>query len=136
MYARYLSELARPGQTVNPLFAFFGIAVESIEPGRAVLSLAVKPELIQGAGVAAGGVLATLLDEAMAHAIIPSLADGQRCATVELSTRYLAPVKKGQRLTAEARVVKAGKRVVFVEGTVVNGDGEAVARADASFMVW
>lgn len=136
MYARYLSELGQPGQTVNPLFAFFGIAVESIEPGRAVLSLSVKPELIQGAGVAAGGVLATLLDEAMAHAIVPTLKDGQRCATVELSTRYYAPVKQGQRLTAEARVVRAGRRVVFVEGTIADERGEPVARADASFMVW
>ena len=136
MYGPYLDALRQPGQAVNPLFAFLGVEVEVIEPGRAVLSLTVKPELIQGAGVAAGGVLATLLDEAMAHAIIPTLAGDRRCATVELSTRYLAPVKKGQRLTAEARVVKAGKRIVFVEGSVENERGEAVARADASFMIW
>ncbi len=135
MYQHYLSQVGQPGQTVNPLFAFLGVIVEVLEPGRAVLSLKVRPELIQGAGVAAGGILATILDEAMAHAILPTLTETQRCATVELSVRYFAPVKKGDTLTAQARVVKAGKRIVFVEGEVVNSKDEPVARADASFMV-
>lgn len=133
MSRSYLEEVTREGQTVNPLFAFLGVCVGEIGQGRAVLTLVVRESFIQGAGVAAGGILATLLDEAMAHAVLSALPPGRRCATVELSTRYLRPVRAGDALAAEARVVKNGRTIVFVEAEIRNQDGQPVARADATF---
>lgn len=121
-------------QTVNPLFRFLGVEVEEISPGRAVLRLLVKPELIQGAGVAAGGVLATLLDEAMAHAVLAGNAPDQLTTTVDMNVSYLRPVNREATLTCEARVTKRGSRVVFTEATL-RANGLDAARATASFLI-
>lgn len=135
MIRRYLEEIIKPGQQVNPLFTMLGIEVERIADGEAVLVLPPGPGLIQGAGVVAGGVLATLADEAMAHAVVGGLEDHQTTATVECSIRYLSPARPGVPLKARAEVVRRGRSVVFVEADVL-GDGEKLlARASGSFFV-
>jgi len=134
MPTTYLDAVRRPGQTVNNLFAFLGIEVDAIEPERAVLRLPYRPELTQGAGLVAGGVLATLLDEAMAHAVLGGNAPGQRTTTVDLSVSYLRAARPGADLICEARVVKRGGRVLFVEA-VAESDGREAARATASFLL-
>jgi uncharacterized protein (TIGR00369 family) len=130
----YLDAVRQPGQTVNNLFAFLGIAVDTLEPDRAVLRLPFRPELTQGAGMVAGGVLATLLDETMAHAVLGGNGPGQRTTTVNLSVSYLRAARPGSDLTCEARVVKRGGRVLFVEATA-SSDNREVARATASFLL-
>jgi uncharacterized protein (TIGR00369 family) len=130
----YLDAVRQPGQTVNNLFTFLGIVVDAIEPDRAVLRLPFRPELTQGAGMVAGGVLATLLDETMAHAVLGGNEPDQRTTTVDLSVSYLRAVKPGSDLTCEARVIKRGGRVLFVEATASSDDRE-VARATASFLL-
>ena len=130
----YLDAVRQQGQTVNNLFAFLGIIVDTIEPDRAVLRLPFRPALTQGAGMVAGGVLATLLDETMAHAVLGGNEPGQRTTTVDLSVSYLRAVKSGSDLTCEARVIKRGGRVLFVEASATSDDRE-VARATASFLL-
>ena len=53
----YLNKVRKPNQTVNPLFAFLGVEVESISAGKAVIRLPLRKEFLQGAGVVAGGIL-------------------------------------------------------------------------------
>ncbi|MGE4292705.1 MAG: PaaI family thioesterase [Desulfovibrio sp.] len=136
MPKEYLDAVQRPEQTVNPLFAFFGMEIAEIFPGVCTLRLPGRPELIQGGGVVAGGVLATLLDESMAHAALAlNAAEGRgRVATISMETRYLAPALPGADLLACARVIRSGKRVLFVEAEVLAGENR-VAVASAQFMV-
>ena len=56
------------------------------------------------------------------------------CATIEIQTRFFAPVFGGS-LEADVVVLKAGRRVVQLEASVRDGSGEAVARAGGSFAV-
>ncbi len=130
----YLDAVQAPTQKVNPLFAFLGVEVVSIAPDRAVLRLEVKPELIQGAGMAAGGILATLLDEAMAHAVLAGNKPGELTSTVDMNVSYYRPVNKHTTLTCEARVTKRGSRVVFAEA-IIRHNGHETARATGSFLM-
>ena len=136
--AQYLQAVAKPGQTVNNLFGFLGVEVAELSPGQARLSLPLRPEFLQGAGMVAGGVLATLLDETMAHAVLPALPPGQGATTVEMSVRYLSAVGPrdldGPPLVCLAKVLRQGKRVAFAEAEITLAD-RAVARASASFLV-
>lgn len=137
MPQHYCNNVRKPGQTVNPLFAFLGVAVGDITDGRAELSLPLRPEFIQGAGVVAGGILATLLDEAMAHAVISTLAEKQGTATIQMSTRFLKAIPAtncNKSLQVIATLAKRGKRVVFAEA-VASLDSEPIAKAEASFLV-
>lgn len=129
----YLEQVSRPGQTVNPIFNFLGVKVVKIAAEETVLELPLRPDFIQGAGVTAGGVIATLADEAMAHAVIGCLAPGESTATIEMNLRFLSGVREGL-LRAAARVVKKGRRVITVEAEV-SAEGRTLALAGASFMV-
>ncbi len=129
----YLEQVRQKDQTINPLLAFLGIEVDEIKPDNAVLRLPAKPELLQGAGVVAGGILATLLDETMAHAVLGGNPQGKRTATVDMNASYLRPVQPNTDLVCKARVVKRGSRIIFAEASVL-GEGREVARATASFL--
>jgi len=130
----YLEAVRQQDQTVNHLFAFLGLQAEAFEPDRAVLRLPFRPELTQGAGMVAGGILTTLLDETMAHAVLAGNQPGQQTTTVDLSVSFLRAVKPGSDLVCEARVVKRGSRVLFVEASA-SSDNREVARATASFLL-
>ncbi|BDQ34116.1 PaaI family thioesterase [Pseudodesulfovibrio portus] len=135
MPRQYLEAVKHPEQSVNPLFAFLGLEVETFEPDRAVLRLVCRPELVQGAGLVAGGVLATLLDETMAHAVLAGNQPGQKTTTVDMSVSYLRPVNPCDVLVCEAEVIKRGGRVLFVEACARVAAKE-VARATASFLLF
>lgn len=65
-----------------------------------------------------GGVLATLLDMAAAHSVVP--VTGRPGPTITLTVNYLAPVAPGP-LTVVGRVVRAGGSVCVLESEVWQG---------------
>lgn len=134
MRQEYLDAVRKPGQAVNPLFAFLGMEIVSIEPERALFRLTVKPEFIQGAGKLAGGMMALLLDEAMAHAVLGGNSGDAVCTTVDMNVSYYRPVNPGDQLECEATVLKRGHRIVFTEA-IITANGKEAAKATASFMV-
>ncbi|OPL19755.1 MAG: hypothetical protein AVO35_01915 [Candidatus Aegiribacteria sp. MLS_C] len=66
-------------------------------------------------GVVHGGLISTLLDEAMAYA---SKSLGCFCVTAELSVRFRAPVTTGLPVQVRARVVEQRGRVIRLEASV------------------
>ena len=86
-------------------------------------------------GVVHGGVVFTLVDTAMGRATMSVLEEGRICASIEVAVRYLRPITGG-RLVATASVLRAGRRIVHLEGRVtVDGDDRPVAVVQASFAV-
>jgi uncharacterized protein (TIGR00369 family) len=130
----YLNEVRNPSQTVNPLFQYLGVIVEEISPERAVLRLPLKHEFNQGAGVVAGGVLATIADEVMAHVVLANLDEGQSTTTIEINMRYHRPIKEGE-VSAVARIVRKGRRIITVSAEVYDQRNSLLATAGASFMI-
>jgi uncharacterized protein (TIGR00369 family) len=135
MPQNYLLRIREPQQTINPWFALLGLRLVSAGETGAVLALPFRPELNQGAGVLAGGLLATLLDEAMAHALLARLAPGQSCATIGLTVNYLRTGRNCD-LTCRAEVDKMGSRVAFASAQAGTEDGLVLATATASFSVF
>jgi len=116
-----------------PFFRLLAIEVVEVTTGNATLSLEVRKELTQNHGVVHGGAIASLIDSAMAFAIIPLLAPRERVTTVDLTISYLRPLTKG-RATATARVVKSGKRLFVVTADVLDNDGKLAATALSTYI--
>jgi uncharacterized protein (TIGR00369 family) len=133
----YLAAVQKEDQEVNPLFRFFGARLIRTENGEATLSLPVSPSLCQGAGLLAGGVLATIADEAMAHALMSVLGQNQGCVTVEMNIRYLRAAHPQQVsvLTATAVVVKKGARMAVMSADIRDDRDRLLAVAGASFSI-
>jgi len=99
--------------------------------GTAVLAFTPSARFAQGAQVLQGGVLATLLDFAMAFAAHACCAAQDRAfATATLTVSLLRPAPPG-RYRARGRIVRAGGKLMFAEAELATEAGECVAKASA-----
>lgn len=110
-----------------------GFTIERGE-GRAVASIDCDERHRNPNGVVHGAVIFALVDTAMGAAAMSVLDDQSWCATIEIHTRFLAPVFEG-RLDAVVEVISAGRRVVQLDATVTDDQQRPVARASGSFAV-
>jgi uncharacterized protein (TIGR00369 family) len=116
-----------------PFARLLGIELDAIDTGTATLGLTIRQELTQNHGVVHGGAIASLIDTATAFAIISLLAPRERVTTVDLTISYLRPVTAG-RITAVAKVVRAGRRLLVVSAEVLDSDGKLAATALSTYI--
>ncbi|HZT95643.1 MAG TPA: PaaI family thioesterase [Chloroflexota bacterium] len=83
-------------------------------------------------GVIHGGILVTLLDEAMAYALYFK---GIAAVTARLDTRFRRAVAVGDELRVSAQIISAKRELLDVEGQIVLADGAAVAGGTGRFML-
>ena len=115
-----------------PFGKLLGLNLEEIEPGSATLSMAVRDELKQNNGVVHGGAIASIIDSATAFAIIGLLAEHERVTTVDLTINYLRPVVSGT-ITAKARVVREGGRIIVTAADAFDSENQLVATALSTY---
>lgn len=108
----------------------FGMRFIRAERGVCEMEAAVKPELINAAGLAHGGLLFALVDTACAYAV-GSL--GTRGATINANLNYVRAASAGQRIVGRAEVVNSSRRLVSLRAEVVTGDADARLLAHGTF---
>jgi uncharacterized protein (TIGR00369 family) len=111
-----------------PVGRLLGFVLKSVEPGRAVFEMEADERYHNPMGTLHGGIYCDLADAAMGYAYAATLGAGETFTTIELKINFLRAVRKAT-LTAEARVVKAGSTVGYVECDVKDEAGRLVARA-------
>ena len=94
--------------------------------------LPIREELKQNNAIVHGGAIASLIDSAMAFAIIPLLTENERTTTVDLTIHYLRPLVEGVA-KASARVVRAGRRIVVVSAEVLDDQERLAATAMSTY---
>ncbi|HWC77197.1 MAG TPA: PaaI family thioesterase [Blastocatellia bacterium] len=112
---------------VNHFPRLLGFEIDEIQPGRARLSVEVRRELLQLQGVVHGGAIASLVDTAVAFAIISVSEPQDRFTTVELKVNYLSAIREG-RVVAEARLIRDGRRIVVAECDVFDSQNRLAAK--------
>ena len=111
-----------------PIGRLLGFTLKAIEPGRAVFEMEVDDRHHNPMGTLHGGVYCDLADAAMGFAYAATLGEGESFTTVELKINFLRAVRKG-KLVAEAKVVKGGSTLGYVECVVTDETGKLVAKA-------
>jgi uncharacterized protein (TIGR00369 family) len=127
-----VTELVRRRVKESRSTELLGFDVESVQAGRAIFRLDVRPRHKQIHGVVHGGILAALADTTAAIAAYTAVPKGTEIATVELSINYLEPVPGG-RIKADARVLRAGRNFVVTECEIFTEDGKLAAKALLTF---
>ena len=96
--------------------------------GRAMAEFT-SSELHQGwPGFVHGGILFTLLDEAMAYTFYP---EGLKGVTAKAEVRFRQPVPIGETLVVEAAIAKRSRRLIESKATISLRDGIVVAEGKA-----
>jgi len=78
-----------------------------------------------------GGIIATLLDEAMSKA---NRAQGVTAMTRQMEVNYLRPVPSGCPIRVEGRVVRSEGRKHWTEARIQDADGATLAQAAGLFL--
>ena len=103
-----------------------------VEPKRAWTELALDERFEGWAGIAHGGILATILDEVMAWSLV---ADDNWGLTARLSVDFKRPVHVGVPIRAEGAIVSARRRVVETTASIRSlTTSEVVATARGTYV--
>lgn len=114
----------------NPIS--LGLKFKTISENKVVAEFNPKDEHQGYKGIIHGGIVSTLLDEAMVSAIA---ANGVEAVTAELNVRFKGEIRLGEKLRIEGYIKKQKSRLIFTEGIILNKDGEVKAKAKAKFMI-
>ncbi|HXF34906.1 MAG TPA: PaaI family thioesterase [Candidatus Acidoferrales bacterium] len=108
------------------------IRIESLGPGTSVMRMPFREELTNGVGAVHGGAIASLCDTAFYLAHAAHYGRDEDTVTAEMVCNFLAPARSPHDLIARAKIIKAGKRIVFGEVSVYSGD-RLVAHSTMNF---
>ncbi|MDG4648232.1 PaaI family thioesterase [Roseibacterium sp. SDUM158017] len=101
--------------------------IETLAPGRVVLSMPIAPRVGQQHGFAHAGASFALGDSAAGYSALSVMPEGSEVLTVEMKINLVAPAA-GARLVAVGEVVKPGRRLVIVRATVMAEDRDGLRR--------
>ena len=127
-------QFAREYQKRIPFIQHLQIRTESLGAGTAQLSVPIEPHLTNSLGTVHGGVIMSLLDVALCTAARTLHPESVGVITINSSTSFI-DAGAGAKLYADARVLKDGRSMSFVEGEAKNADGALVAKATATVRV-
>ena len=126
-------ERAREAFGLVPYAKLLGLELGEVGRGVASVRLEVREELKQYQGVVHGGAVASLIDTAAAFAVLTQLEINERVTTTDMTIHYLRPANSG-RLTATARIVRTGRRLVVLTVEVTNDQEILVATAVTGYI--
>ena len=116
-----------------PWVQALGLRVESFGDGEVTLRLPQNDQLSRVGGMLCGQAMMSAADTAMVLAIVTQLGDQRPMTTVQQNTSFLKPLS-GQDARVTARVIRAGKSLVFGEIDISGAsDGRSVCRASTTY---
>ena len=122
----------RSGQALSESMGNFHVT--GWAPERKVLQAAftVRREYCHSNGtIAQGGFITAWLDAAMAHAVIHDTGHKQSVFSLEIKVSFYEKVGPGEG-RVEARVIRRGRRVAFLEAALYTADGKLAAEATST----
>jgi len=117
-----------------PFERLLNMKILKAENGRAVLTMPVLYDFVQGGGLLHGGALISLADTAVAMAIKSILPPKTHFGTISMESKFLHPVRKGM-VTARARAKTLKDRVLEGEATIFDEAQKAVMVFTSVFKV-
>jgi acyl-CoA thioesterase len=125
MDAQQTAEAVRDAMWANDRASkALGMAVAEIGPGRAVLTMTVREDMLNGLDICHGGLVTTLADSAFAFACN---AYNETTVASGFDVNLLAPARLGDVLTARAVELSRSGRTGVYDIAVSNQRGEAIA---------
>lgn len=114
----------------------FSIDVERSGIGRCVVAGTVEERHLNLNRVVHGGVYATILDTAMGASVVTTLTEGETTATTSLYVEFLRAARLGDRLIAEGRILRRGRHLAFVSGSLTDAQGRPLSQAHGTWYIW
>lgn len=124
----------------SPFLDLVGATVEETRKGYARLSLKLENKHTNPNGVMHGGVVTTLLDEALAIAVASArgaeAVRAQPHTAIEMNASFLAAAREGDEIVVEGTLLKSGRTVFFGEAEArKRGDNKLISKGRVTFVI-
>lgn len=127
----YIQSMAEAA--METFWGYLGGEVESVTNHQVVLSLLPKKHHMNMIGIVHGGVLSSLLDNAMGVAVMLERPH-ESTVTSNLNVHFVAPAKEG-KLTVTAAIIHAARRSLTAEARIIDAAGQLVTLGTGTFRV-
>jgi len=111
-----------------------GCKAAEVSAERVVVTLEAEERHLNAMRIVHGGVLSSLIDNAMGLAVLFALPEGARTVTTNLNVHFVAPLERGTIVT-EARVLHRSRSTFTVQATVMDASGKLGTIGTGSFRV-
>lgn len=98
----------------------------------ATMRFTVQDQMCTWRGGVQGGLVAGYLDDVMGYAYVASTDGREAPLNLDLSMSLIRLIPQGATVTGTGRVVKAGRRVLFLEAELHDDEGRLLARATST----
>ncbi|MGE0811334.1 MAG: PaaI family thioesterase [Immundisolibacter sp.] len=135
MSASERPDLTRIDLTRPPTMEAFGGYIAESAPNYARLVFPFDLRWCNPRGSVQGGVMAVYADEAVGYAMMATFPDLKTVwTTTSLTLNYLRPITGGD-ITAIGRVIRVGARTGYVEGEILDADGNLCVKAVSGLLI-
>ena len=118
----------KEGAFTIPATDTFGFERLDTDDGSVAFRWTVPDEYCNSAGNLQGGVMAAFADAVLGGLCASELPNDFYPALAEMKISFLRPAPAGSTITATGRVLRSGKRLIFVEAEITNEDGKLLAK--------
>lgn len=133
---QFLTMLAQGELVPPPILQTLGIALASIEPGRAVFTLDPQEYHYNPIGSVHGGVYATLLDSAAGCAVHSMLPANVGYTSIDLTVKFLGAIRVGSgTVTCTGTVDHLGRRTALARAELTDANDRKLATAMSSCLI-
>lgn len=129
-----MQELVGGRVSPPPIAQLLGIHFADVGPDRAVMTMEVRPDMLNPMGTLHGGILCDLGDASMGCAAATTLDANESYTTIELRVNYFKPIRSGT-LEARSTVARTTRSLVYIECEIVDTRGSVVAKLSSTCMV-
>nr|WP_106779062.1 PaaI family thioesterase [Lysinibacillus timonensis] len=113
-----------------PFFQFIGFEIVKFEEEDVIIKLDIHNNLLNVNETLHGGIHAAMIDQVLSMTVRTK--SKTRCATINLSLNYLAPVESGT-IYAKGRMLQIGYKIATVEAIVYTEEGNILAKGTGTF---
>ncbi|MDC1067799.1 hotdog fold thioesterase [Candidatus Kapabacteria bacterium] len=102
---------------------WLGIELVDISVGKAILKMQIRKEMLNGFGIAHGGIIFSLADSALAFA---SNSYGRRSVSIEASISWPKSIGLGDEVVAETELKSLTNKTAIFDVNIKNIDQEII----------
>ena len=103
----------------DPFSKWLGISIESVSKGSCTLSMVIKKDMLNGFGIAHGGITYSIADSALAFA---ANTHGKQSVSVDTSINHIEVLKEGDEIVAIATEESLKNRFAFYKIEIKRAD--------------
>lgn len=120
----------------SPVGRWLGGVLHDVGENSVKVAHTVRSDMTNPVGILHGGIIATMLDDVMGMTVLVKYNAGTThfYTTVNLHIDYLASAREGDIVIASSNVIKAGSKVVNVEGWLHDNANRPLAHATCNML--